>query len=107
MLVYIDDILFFGNSQLLIDEAKAALQRQLKIKDLGEVKYFLGMEIFRSAKGFILTQRKHTLEVLQDIGLSGAKPAITPIEQNMKLTIYDFDIALKQKKNQVTWMTSY
>lgn len=48
--------------------------------------------MLRSAKGVILNQRKYSLELLSEMGLSGAKPAPTPLESNKKLTTVEFDI---------------
>lgn len=61
------------------------LLSQFKIKDLGPVKYFLGIEVTRSTQGFYLSQRKYALDLLRDTGLTAAKPSVIPIEQNHKL----------------------
>ncbi|XP_019242687.1 PREDICTED: uncharacterized protein LOC109222834, partial [Nicotiana attenuata] len=61
------------------------------MKDLGELKYFLGIEFSRSEKGIHMCQRKYALELLFETGLSGGKPALTPLEFNHKLTSIEFD----------------
>ncbi|XP_047257514.1 uncharacterized mitochondrial protein AtMg00810-like [Capsicum annuum] len=63
------------------------------MKDLGDLKYFLGIKVLRSASGIILNQRKYILELIADTGLSGSKPAITPLESNAKLTSIEYDHA--------------
>lgn len=73
---------------------KAFLHSKLQIRDIGSLKYFLGIEIARSTQGIYLTQRKYTLELIADSGILGAKPFDTPIEQHKKLTSYDFDLLL-------------
>lgn len=80
-----DDILLTGNSSTLISEVKCFLQSQFKIKDLGPMKYFLGLEIARSSAGIFLNQRKYALDILTDTGLTAVKPSVVPIEQNHKL----------------------
>lgn len=45
-----------------------------RIKDLGVLKYFLGMQISRSKKGIFISQRKYALEILKDEVCLGAKP---------------------------------
>ena len=60
------------------------MDQKFKLKDLGDLRYFLGLEIARSNKGISHCQRKYTLEVLNDAGLLGCKPANTPMEQNVK-----------------------
>ena len=55
------------------------------MKDLGRLKYFLGIEVARSDEGIFLSQRKYVLDILAETGLLGSKPAGTPMEQNHQL----------------------
>ncbi|KAE8708351.1 Detected protein of unknown function [Hibiscus syriacus] len=89
MLIYVDDLLITGNDNGLIEELKGILNKNFKMKDLGELRYFLGLEILRSAKGIIISQRKYALELIEETGLGGARPAATPLEQNKRLTSED------------------
>ncbi|XP_070049517.1 uncharacterized mitochondrial protein AtMg00810-like [Nicotiana tomentosiformis] len=57
------------------------------MKDLGELKYFLGIEFSRSG----MNQRKYALELITDMRLSASKPAWTPLEYNQKLTVKEMD----------------
>lgn len=84
-------MLITGNDHTLIQEAKAALQEKCKIKDLGEMKYFLGIETARSKEGILMNQRKFALELISELGLSGSKPVSTPMECNQKLTTVKYD----------------
>lgn len=59
VLVYVDDILVTGNNLNQIIETKAALHKMFKIKYLGELKYFLGIEFARSKEGTMMHQRKY------------------------------------------------
>nr|XP_016435012.1 PREDICTED: uncharacterized mitochondrial protein AtMg00810-like [Nicotiana tabacum] len=91
ILVYVDDLLITGNDTIMIQEAKITLHKAFKNKDLGNLKYFLGIEVCRSEKGILLCQRKYALELIAELGLSGAKPAITPMEKNKRLTTIEYD----------------
>ena len=86
LLVYVDDILLTGNVESYITHLKGMLDTRFKLKDLGPIQYFLGIEIARSKTGIALNQRKYTLEILQDTGLASSKPFNTPMEQNIKLS---------------------
>ncbi|XP_070048969.1 uncharacterized mitochondrial protein AtMg00810-like [Nicotiana tomentosiformis] len=84
-------MLITGDSLKLIEDTKTGLQQVFKMKDLGELKYFLGIEFARSSQGILMHQRKYTLELISEIGLGAAKPAITPLDFNMNLTTKEYD----------------
>ena len=56
------------------------------MKDLCELRYFLGLEIDRSSAGFFVSQKKYTLDLLREYGVMGAKPLQLPMDPNLKLT---------------------
>lgn len=87
ILVYVDDLLITGNDTQLVHDTKRVLHKSIKIKNLGELKFFLGIEFSRSKKGILMNQRKYALELLAEAGLIGGKVALTPLKCNMKLTI--------------------
>ena len=91
ILVYVDDLLITGNNEVLIQEAKDILHHNFKMKDLGELRYFLGIEFARSKKGILMNQRRYALELVAECGLSGGKVTTTPLEQNQKLTSLEYD----------------
>ncbi|XP_070025331.1 uncharacterized mitochondrial protein AtMg00810-like [Nicotiana sylvestris] len=91
ILVFVDDMLITGNSLKLIEATKDQLNKTFKMKDIGELKYFLGIELCRSTKGFLMNQRKYALELIGDLGLNAAKTAWTPLEYNQKFTSKKLD----------------
>ncbi|CAH9081001.1 unnamed protein product, partial [Cuscuta epithymum] len=82
ILVYVDDLLITGTSPEMISMFKSYLARTFPVKDLGFMKYFLGLEVARSPRGIFLCQRKYVLDILAETGLTGAKPADFPMPQN-------------------------
>ncbi|KAK2390516.1 putative mitochondrial protein [Trifolium repens] len=85
LLVYVDDIILAGNSLDEFQRIKKLLDSEFKIKDLGQLKYFLGIEVAHSKIGVTICQRKYCLDLLHDTGLLGAKPAKTPFDNSVKL----------------------
>ena len=79
MLIYVDDIIITGNDGTSINNVKSFLQAQFDVKDLGILKYFLGIELAYSSKGLVLSQRKYVLDLLSETGKLGARPASSPI----------------------------
>lgn len=61
------------------------------MKDLGELKYFLGIEFSRIVDGILMNQRKYALGLVSELGLAGCKPMATPLEFNHKLNSNVFD----------------
>ena len=57
------------------------------MKDLGKLKYFLGLEVARGPEGMFVSQRKYTLDIIAECGLFGAKPSPVPTELNQKLAL--------------------
>ncbi|KAM2954379.1 hypothetical protein FF1_032665 [Malus domestica] len=87
VLVYVDDLIITGDNTVEIEALKLSLHQAFAIKDLGRLKYFLGIEMATSSKGLFLHQRKYVLDLLQEAKMLDCKPAITPVDCKLKLSI--------------------
>ncbi|KAL0641881.1 hypothetical protein Bca4012_102535 [Brassica carinata] len=85
LLVYVDDIIITGSDKEGIIATKEFIKSMFEIKDLGEMKYFLGIEICRSKEGLFMSQRKYTLDLLKGAGAYGGKTARMPMEDGYKV----------------------
>ena len=83
--VYVDDIIITGDDEREIIRLKENLSKEFEVKDLGQLRYFLGIEIARNPKGIILSQRKYVLDLLSETVMLGCRPVSTPIDSNHKL----------------------
>lgn len=79
-IVYVDDIVITGDDHDQISHLKSILTEEFEVKDLGQLKYFLGMEIARTRDGICVSQRKYTLDLLKETGMLECKVANTPVE---------------------------
>ena len=70
-IVYVDDIILTGDDVVELDRLKKALTREFEIKNLGPLKYFIGMEFVRSKKGIFISQLKYILDLLGETSLLG------------------------------------
>lgn len=85
--LYVDDFYIFGNTEKEIDAVKRHVEIGFKIKDLGEAKECLGMQITQSVKPreILLNQTSFAKRVLDRYGMADSKPVSTPLEVNLKL----------------------
>ena len=86
LVVYVDDIVITGSDSKDILSLKSFLHSQFHTKDLGMLKYFLGVEVMRNKQGILLSQRKYMLDLLCETGKLGAKPCSTPMTPNVQIT---------------------
>ncbi|GJY13556.1 ribonuclease H-like domain-containing protein [Tanacetum coccineum] len=82
-----DDIVVTGNNVEEISKFKNFLASKFKIKDLGSLKYFLGIEVLRNKQGLCLSQRKYCLELLSEYGLLACKPVATPMQMQQTVSL--------------------
>ncbi|XP_041004030.1 uncharacterized mitochondrial protein AtMg00810-like [Juglans microcarpa x Juglans regia] len=100
VLVYIDDILVVGNDLSQVSYFKSVISTHFKTKNLGPLKYFLGLEVARSPLSIFLNQRKYALPMEQNLELNDTDgdllPNPAPYRQLARrliyLTITKFDI---------------
>ncbi|XP_070044037.1 uncharacterized mitochondrial protein AtMg00810-like [Nicotiana tomentosiformis] len=85
LVVYVDDIVITGNDQDGITNLKQHLFQHFQTKDLGRLKYFLGIEVAQSSSGIVISQRKYALDILEKTGMMGCRPIDSPMDPNAKL----------------------
>ncbi|WJZ84417.1 hypothetical protein VitviT2T_004022 [Vitis vinifera] len=88
LIVYVDDMIITGDDVEEISKLQEQLSTKFEMKNLGGLKYFLGIEVARSRQGIFLSQKKYILDLLAEVGLLGCKPVDIPIVQNHKLGEY-------------------
>jgi len=80
--VYVDDILLTGSDSVALAETKEYLKRYFVTKDMRKPRYFLRIEVAYQNHDLLLSQRKYTLDLLEEIGMLECKPASTLMEAN-------------------------
>ena len=83
--IYVDDLIVGGDNVAEIEHVKTLLKHEFDKKDLGELWYFLGIEIVRTKEGIWLSQRQYALDMLSKYGMADCKPILMPLDQNLKL----------------------
>ena len=98
LVVYVDDIVVTGNDKTGIEKLKSFLGTCFQTKDLGSLKYFLGIEVSRNSKGIFLSQRKYCLDLLDDAGQIEARTCSEPMIPKLKLRTEDGKLLERPEK---------
>ena len=78
--IYVDDLIIGGDHLDEVEHIKGLLKQEFEMKDLGELRFFLGIEIIRTKTGIWLSQRKYALDMLAKYGMSNCKPISIPLD---------------------------
>ncbi|XP_050909238.1 uncharacterized mitochondrial protein AtMg00810-like [Lathyrus oleraceus] len=87
VLIYVDDLIVAGNDAKSCVKFKQYLSECFHMKDLGGLKYFLGLELVHGPSGLFICQRNYTLDILNECGMLACKPASLPLAPNHKLAL--------------------
>nr|CAN77556.1 hypothetical protein VITISV_039374 [Vitis vinifera] len=82
LIIYVDDMIITINDEEEISKLQEHLATEFEMKNLGGLKYFLGIEVARSKRGIFLSQMKYVLDLLSEIGMLDCRPADTLVVQN-------------------------
>lgn len=89
VLVYVDDFIVASSTQEATMALLQDLNKEFALKDLGELHYFLGIEVNKVRDGIILTQEKYANDVLRRVGMTSCKPVSIPISTSEKLSAHE------------------
>lgn len=97
LIVYVGDIIITGDDVGEIASLKIQLSKEFEMKELGQLRYFLGIEVAKSEERIMLLQQKYVMGLLTETGMLGCKPANTPIGINQQLCIYEGEPVNKER----------
>ncbi|XP_019255062.1 PREDICTED: uncharacterized protein LOC109233640 [Nicotiana attenuata] len=83
--VYVDDVILTGTNLEEIKALKTHLHNQFKIKDLGKLHYFLGLEMLYKDDGVLISQRKFITDLLKEYDCMGYSVVSSPLDSSTKL----------------------
>jgi histone deacetylase 1/2 len=89
VLIYVDDIIVISSSDHAISALLKDLNAHFAIKDLGDLHFFLGIEVKRTADSLLLTQAKYAHDLLAKVGMLGCKSAPTPLSPSEQLSLHE------------------
>ncbi|GKE02845.1 retrovirus-related pol polyprotein from transposon TNT 1-94 [Tanacetum coccineum] len=84
--IYVDDIIFGSTSQNLCDDFAKIMHDEFEMSMMGELNFFLGLQIKQMEDEIFFNQSKYIKEMLKKFGLEDSKPTKTPMSTEIKLT---------------------
>ena len=96
LIVYVDDIIFGSNEEAMSQSFALVMQKEFEMSLLGELTYFLGLQIQQKEGGTFLSQTKYLKQILKKYGMEDAKPVCTPMVTGCSLSANDESAAVHQ-----------
>ncbi|WOG95118.1 hypothetical protein DCAR_0314420 [Daucus carota subsp. sativus] len=85
--LYVDDMIFTGNNPGMFDDFKKVMTNEFEMTDIGQMSYFLGVEVKQSKDGIFMCQKKYAEQILKKFRMEECKSVSTPAEASIKLRI--------------------
>ncbi|GJS78511.1 putative ribonuclease H-like domain-containing protein [Tanacetum coccineum] len=83
--VYVDDIIFSSTKKSWCDEFEALMKSRFQMSSMGELTFFLGLQVKQKEDGIFISQDKYVVEILKKFDFASVKTASTPIETQKPL----------------------
>ncbi|GKA02379.1 putative ribonuclease H-like domain-containing protein [Tanacetum coccineum] len=83
--VYVDDIIFGSIKKSLCTEFEKMMHKKFQMSSMGELTFFLGLQVKQKEDGIFISQDKYVTEILKKFGFSDVKTASTPMETHKPL----------------------
>jgi hypothetical protein len=83
--IYVDDIIFGSNDTALAERLSKLMSSEFEMSLMGELNFFLGLQIKQTSDGIFICQSKYTRELLKRFGMDQGKTSDTPMMKDLKL----------------------
>lgn len=83
--LYVDDMIYMGSSESLVNDFKSSIMKNFEMTDLGLLQCFLGIEVIQGEDGIFATQKKYVVDLVKKFNMSNCEKALTPMNINEKL----------------------
>jgi hypothetical protein len=91
LLIYVDDIIITASDQATITKLVQLLSADFAVKDLGNLHYFLGVEVIKLNSGLLLSQHRYIMDLLKKTNMHEAKPITSPMASSSALSAFTGD----------------
>ncbi|KAI3685320.1 hypothetical protein L6452_34562 [Arctium lappa] len=84
--IYVDDIIFESTRESMCREFEELMHQRFKMSSMGELTFFLGLQVQQKSDGIFICQSKYVQDILTKFGFSDSKPGSTPMETHKQIT---------------------
>jgi hypothetical protein len=85
LILYVDDLILTGSDSKLLNHVKTNLKNKFKMRILGFLHYFLGLQVLQTNEGVLLSQSKYACDLLRRFHMEYCKPTPSPFQSGFKL----------------------
>jgi hypothetical protein len=96
--VYVDDIVFGGSSHSLVARFAEDMSKKIEMSMMGELQFFLGLQIKQAKEGTFVHQAKYTKDILKKFKMDDSKPLWTPMSTTTALDVDEDGEPVDQKE---------
>ncbi|WVZ63257.1 hypothetical protein U9M48_012902 [Paspalum notatum var. saurae] len=96
--IYVDGIIFGGSFHALVSSFAEQMSREFEMSLMGELQFFLGLQIKQSPEGTFVHQAKYTRDIIKKFDMGDSKPMTTPMSTNTALDADEDGEAVDQKE---------
>jgi hypothetical protein len=96
--IYVDDIIFGGSSHVLVSQFSEITCKEFEMSMMGELTFFLGLQIKQAKEGMFVHQGKYTKDLLYHFGMENSEPIVTPMGATSPLDLDEDGELVDQKK---------
>jgi len=95
--IYLDDIVFGSTKQKLVTYFVESMTKEFEMSMVGEMKYFLGLQIKQTDEGVHISQSTYAKGLIQRFGIQTAKTSKTPMSATAKLSVDEAGMSVDEK----------
>ncbi|GJX79089.1 putative ribonuclease H-like domain-containing protein, partial [Tanacetum coccineum] len=110
--VYVDDIIFGSTKKQMSNEFETLMHDKFQMSSMGELSFFLGLQVKQKSDGIFISQDKYVAEILKKFYFASVKTASTPMETNKALIKHeeaeDMDVHLyRSMSGSLMYLTAF
>ena len=101
LLLYVDDMILTGNNEILLKVLLENLSSVFRMKNMGSIHYFLGIQVHQCEDGVFLNQSKYAQDLLVNVGMRDCSPMPTPLPMKLDIFLVMMNYSLSHHTSEI------